>query len=448
MAAALEANLAFLLEEKEVPAAIQEKIAEARMLSLNRFILMAANHDEWRTIMKDEWGMDPSASTANRFALVTILDAWDESKARVAEERRADAEARQAGLPKPLGKQPHQLARTAVETRFHKLSDKEAPSQATVDKVLAMLEERHAEDMNFKEVLSVDDAGDEPEPTLGMDKTGAVRVRRKIATVAEPRDSEELRRRIFTWVMAYAFAFVRMPQRKWLESATPTTSATYSSYLLGDRVHNLSATTANGTAVASPTWAQVLHYDRHVRKHQADLINQGQPFQEALDNACKSSELRELYLTTPTSITAALQAVQNAGPRERSPRRPIQEQYTGGGQSSWFGQQYKGAKGGKGGGKHKGGKSKAPMYWPYSTPPKGGKKGAGKFSSKGSYKGSSKGFKRGLLSETADRREICFDFNQPHGCPGGCKRVHICRVCGREGHGMHQGMCPAPPPSA
>ena len=74
MAAALEANLAFLLEEKEVPAAIQEKIAEARMLSLSRFILMAANHDEWRTIMKDEWGMDPSASTANRFALVTILD--------------------------------------------------------------------------------------------------------------------------------------------------------------------------------------------------------------------------------------------------------------------------------------------------------------------------------------------------------------------------------------
>ena len=41
--------------------------------------------------------------------------------------------------------------KTAVETRFHKLSDKEVPAQSTVDKVWAMLEERHAEAMNLKE---------------------------------------------------------------------------------------------------------------------------------------------------------------------------------------------------------------------------------------------------------------------------------------------------------
>ena len=217
-----EAGLAFLLEEKGVPETIQAKMIEARMVTLTRFILMAADHAERRHIFKDEWAMDPAASAENRLGLVTILDAWDEAKARVQEERKAEAEARQAGLPKPLGKQPHQLARKAVDVKFKtKFSDKEVPAQSTVDRVLAMLEERHAEPMPLREVLCVEDVGEEPDSGVAMDRNGVIRVKKRPTTVAEPKDSEELRRRLLTLVLAYAFAFVRMPQRTWLESATP-----------------------------------------------------------------------------------------------------------------------------------------------------------------------------------------------------------------------------------
>ena len=56
MALVLDAELAFLLEEKEVPEAVIDKIKEYGMTSLSHFVLMAGTQQEWRSIARDEKG--------------------------------------------------------------------------------------------------------------------------------------------------------------------------------------------------------------------------------------------------------------------------------------------------------------------------------------------------------------------------------------------------------
>ena len=77
----------------------------------------------------------------------------------------------------------------------------------------------------------------------------------------------------------------------------------------------------------------------------------------------------------------------------------------------------KGTKGGKGGG---GGKSS------------GSQKGGG-------LQGDPTGWgAKGLLSQTPDGRQICFNFNCDTGCEGSCGRVHVCRRCLKTCHGAHE----------
>ena len=106
IAVALDAEFAFLLEEKEVPQSMIDKLKEYGMKTLDHFILMASNHAELKRIANDEWQLDPSSSKGNRLGMVCLLDAWDDATIRVQSEREADADARQQGLPKQVGKRP------------------------------------------------------------------------------------------------------------------------------------------------------------------------------------------------------------------------------------------------------------------------------------------------------------------------------------------------------
>ena len=334
MSVTLDAELAFLLEEKEVSPVVASKLREYGMKSISRFILMAASYDEWRRIFREEWEMDPAASKENRLALVCLLDAWDDAKTRMQKEREADAEARQQGLPRHLGKKPHQLARKALEVKFHAFTDKQVPAPAVVDVVLAQLEDNFVECIPFTDVLSVDDVeGDDPEFDVTWTKTGSMKMRKATRQVPLPRDPEELRARVLLWTMAHAFAAVRMPTRAWLESATPTAATTYCDYLLGNRVRTLGSSSEGGGV--NPSWTQVLRYDKEVRRKQATLINEeGRTFEEALSAACRDSETRELFLVGPT-VQAAAAARAPTPPfaaypqRERTPRGKGNQQQAG-----------------------------------------------------------------------------------------------------------------------
>ena len=471
----LDPNLAFLLDEKEVPPEVQTKILDSGLSTLSRFLFTAESQEDWKKVFRS-WDLDPDADPKNRLAMIMTIDAWDTAKVRIQEERRAEAEARQAGIPKPLGKLPHLQARRAVETRFQSLADRECPAALSVDKVITMIEERHCEILPLREVLSVEEVEEEQDPTITWGKDGSMKLRRKSQTVQEPRDPEQFRARTQLLGMSYAFAFARMPTRRWLETATPQTMTNYANYILGDRVRGLSAMGPGGDVVGRPSWAQVLAYEKQVRKKQAELVNSGLDFESALTGACKDAEVRELYLTTPTSISVAFEAVRGGGPpRERSPRRAQGRGQSRGAQGRGQNRQtdHRGGKGNSnnfsifgGGGFGKGGGSSgwgAPSQLALTNSPwpqgggqgaggkgtkgkkgnKGGKGGKGGPPGKGSgLQGAQTGFGNKLRSETPDKRQICFNFNAAHGCDGSCGRVHVCRRCLNPGHGCHENKCP------
>lgn len=436
MAASLDAELAFLLEEKEVPSTVLEKLQESGMTSLSRFVLMAATHDEWRHIVKDDWGIDPSGSRQNRLALACVLDAWDDAKVRRQKEQEAEAESRRNGLPKALGKRPHQLARKAVEAKFYKFADQEVPAPCLVDVILAQLEGIFVVCIPLTDAIALTEVDDDPEFGIAWSKTGAMKMKKATQHVPLPKDSEELRWRLHLWTVGHAFAFVRMPGRVWLQSATPTVSTTYAGYLLGDKVRTLGSSTEGGGA--DPSWAQILRYDKEIRKKQAKLINEeGQTFEGALVAACKDTEIREMFLTGPTVQSAVLAKApppaNHFGDRERTPRNP-------GAFSPWG--KGKGKDFNKGKSFYKGdwwnkGKDKGGSWWG-----KGRDKGGNKGGNQGvAGKGRGTGFVRNLLSHTPDGRQICFNFNTPQGCDDRCGRVHVCRRCLKDTHGVHEDKC-------
>ena len=71
------AELQFLVEDKEVPASVIEKMKEFGMATLSRLVLAADDRAGMRAIFKDEFKLDPAALPANRLGLIAFIDAWE-----------------------------------------------------------------------------------------------------------------------------------------------------------------------------------------------------------------------------------------------------------------------------------------------------------------------------------------------------------------------------------
>jgi hypothetical protein len=160
--------------------------------------------------------------------------------------------------------------------------------------------------------------------------------------------------------------------------------------------------------VATPSFAQILHYEYQIRKEQAKLNTKGHSFKDALEAACKDYSIRERHFVTPmavSAISARPPADPPRRPRSRSPRRGNRGSGSSGGRSGGY-------DGGRNGGK-------------------GSNKGVGKGSGKGCSKGKGKrGTKGGGAIRTPDGKQICFAYNNAEEkCPGNCDRAHVCRKC-------------------
>ena len=86
---------------------------------------------------------------------------------------------------------------------------------------------------------------------------------------------------------------MKHPTRAWLKDATPEVIAEDNDYILGETVRGLKARNDRGEVVATPSFAQILHYEYQVRKEQAKLITKGSSFKDALVAACKGYTIRE-----------------------------------------------------------------------------------------------------------------------------------------------------------
>jgi hypothetical protein len=210
-----------------------------------------------------------------------------------------------------------------------------------------------------------------------------------------PSNSEELRTKLRiegnTWLLLSA----KFKNRTWLRNIFPSDWAKLTDHILGDKVFNMQVPRTDGlegTVSLSPPWSIVLNYEHAVRKKAFKDIRNGvyDSLSESLKNACRDSEMKELYFTSPIALSH----------RSTRPRGDV---------------------------------ALPPVKWPKvdapHVPAGKGIKGTGKGGKKGRKGRNNKGGGKGLLSKTPDGRAICFAFNA-QGCAGGCNMVHVCRIAG------------------
>ncbi len=159
----------------------------------------------------------------------------------------------------------------------------------------------------------------------------------------------------------------------------------------------------DGHALAPP-WNITLNYEYECRRRAFQMVREDNKcLTEALETVCASSELKELFFTTPIALGAKWQHKTDST---------------------------KGHPGQGGRNRNKGNKSQVKQT---INKNKTEHKTDGNFKGKSKGKGSGKGGKGSkskftLAWKTPDGSDICFAFNSPEGCPGNCGRVHVCRV--------------------
>ncbi|CAK0883391.1 unnamed protein product [Prorocentrum cordatum] len=274
----LAADLRFLLEEKEVPDAVQDAMARQGYNTLNRFALLGDDRAQVRAVLARDFGLDPAAGReggpAARLAIVKVIDAWETACLRAEEDRKRGAEAKSARLPKLIGKATHLSMREAAQQIHGVIEDRVAPGAPLVEQVMEMIEESNMEAIPLTQVVSIEDGDDS--------KIGAAAFRKRIRTLA----------------LAYVYARLRHPGRPALKSASVELFNEYLEYILGDHVRGLTAKGLQGNIVSRPNWNQVMHYDHQIRKEHARMMNFGKTFEQALRGAWNDTSLRDRHFIT------------------------------------------------------------------------------------------------------------------------------------------------------
>jgi hypothetical protein len=412
----LAPDLHYLLEDKGVDDELMEIMKKAGITTIARLSLLEDTRAGVRKALEGEpFNLDPKVGL-NRIRQVCFLDAWETASTTTAEDRRQQAEAKATRLPRVLPRANHVALRRAAEAIYGELHDRIAPGAPYIESLLEQVEEGTLEAFPLSQVLCVED-GEESKTNAVIDASGVVRIKKGKLDVPLPTDTEGLRKRLRTWGMGFTFAKLKHPTRSWLKDAVPETIAEYADYLLGDTVRGLVARNDRGEAVATPSFAQILHYDYQVRKEQAKLISKGLSFKDALDNATKDHSIRERHFVTPMAVSVMAAGSGGSGNRGRDRSRSAPRHHGHRGGKPRNDKRDTGASGSWGSGA--------------SSSNKGfGKgKGSNKNVNKGRGKNRDKGKGKGHRA-TPDGKQICFAFNNPHEkCTGTCDRAHVCRTC-------------------
>ena len=392
---ALDSDLAFILDDREVDSDLQDRLASTGITKLSLFVLLADSRADFRNLLAEQFGLDPAAqgilpaeSLRRRMEAARILDAWEAGRARVDIVNKRDAERRSEQLPKSLLRSEHIELRRAYEGRFGRVADKVWPSEAYIERRFEQVEEGDLVAEALSEAVPKDLALD---GALGADFTreGTIRVRRGANTIPLPRNSEELRLRVKTVGVTFYLAMMRHGNRPYLSDCAPGIWLEHLDYILGEDVMQLEARGADDKPLHRPDWNLVLSYEHQVRKRMTRLgAYENCSIGKGLLLARQDMEIKSRFFTTPLSFAAVAAQQDN--------RRGSSSADKGRSDSSRPGP-YSGRAARKKGGKGRPGKQGPSKDW---------------------------------HSETPDGRKICFAWNnRDEKCRGGCGFVHVCRRC-------------------
>jgi len=296
----------------------------------------------------------------------------------------------------------------AYEAKYGKVPKVDFPSDALVERRLTEIEQGDLRADSLQDLSTKDEQKDDPQDATCY--MGVYKIQRQVTKVRLPQDSEELRHRIGVLGITYSVARLRIPTRKWLETATPALFTEHAAFILGKDVHK-SVVKVEGVE-HKPPWTLVLSFELEVRKAAVELVcDESLDLAAALKRVYKDTEIRQRHFITPcmASVVAAASAPAPDGyrkaPAEASTWRPAP--YAAAPPPMSRSQMKKGLKAGS-----------------------QGDKGKGKGDNGGKAKGKGAGGKWHKVTEDDPPRPICFRYNTPgKTCMKKCGMAHCCQKC-------------------
>ena len=421
-------ELKFLLAKEGVDDKTQAVLFHIGITSVGLFATLVKDQDELKDVLRDDLGLDSSASLQIRVKVAKICLAYQKATQRTKEEAHVEGEAMARQLDKPLLNNEYQAMRTAWEAKWWKLDEADQPARTFLERRIADLERGELRAEALTAVLNREQEDDEF-MTPVFDASGSLKIKKTSGSIPEPATPEQLRRRIQLSFTALMYMALRHTNRSEIQNITPQVGHSYLQYLLGEHVWELVAKDGNGMTVSAPSWSHVLSYDMAIRKKAYNLMAEGAgTFVFCLKRAWEDATIKERNFTTPLALAAASGKTQlniTNWSAERTGKISTESGPYIGKKSN------KGGKGGKGSGK--GGKS--------------GKTGWGKGAG-GSYKGGGKGQGKGgksnswgvCASHTPEGLPICYNYNDANircSKQGACWFQHVCGRCFSK-HPMYQ----------
>ena len=376
-------DLKFMFGRENVDNKVQLKFFHIGICAVQKFASFATSIDDLKKVLKDEFEIDATKSLPERTETANLVCCFTNAQARTQKMAEVSAEMDTRNWVKPVPKTEYAAMRTAFESKYWALDDKDMPCKDYIEKLLEKVEsgEFHAESLT--EVVSKDEV--EPETLMPVwDKTGNVTIKRSGTAVMLPTSPESLRRRITILGHALIMISLKHTNQVALQGLDPGFFDMYKSYLLGDFVLNLTARNDKGDVIISPPWHLILGYEQAIRKKVCYDLNNGShaSFRVALQAAWMDPITKERHFITPLALSSAPSGKRTVehDSESRKDKRPKGDR-------------------------------------------KGDRKGKGKGDGKST---SSKGQAR-----TPEGKQICFKFNDPKKkCTSRpCRYEHVCSFC-------------------
>ena len=395
-----DTELAFAFERNDVDRKALALFVHSGIDNMTKFASIAKDGTDLKDLMLTEFGYDEKASLADRVRITNIIITFDMAKTRVSERNKLEGELTAKQMTKPLAMSEHTAMKAAWERRYWPLEEEWTPSRVYLEKRLEDIELGEYKAEALTTVLSKDQ--EDPDQLVPVwSATGALQLKKGASTVEEPKNPEQLRRRLKILGTGLMMLGLRHSNKPFLQNITPQLLEDYLTYLLSDQCFYLQGKSAEGFVISGPSWSQLLIYEYQVRRRAwHEVQDNGTEFGKALREAWRDPSTRERYLITPIALSSA-----------------------GGGKRPWDGgggsDAPKWPKGGSGKGTGKGGKGGGG---------KGGKP-AGKFGKGG--KGGGKGNQGECANRTPDGKPICYAYNdfKARCRDSRCHFLHVCGLC-------------------
>ena len=387
-----EAEMSFAFERCDVTSDVLAAFIHVGIDNMTKFAGIAKDVDDFKQLLKDEFGLDATASLQERVKVTNVVICFETAKTRVAERNKLEGEFMAKHLIKPLTISEHSSMRAAWEKRFWAIEEEWVPARTYLEKRLEEMEQGELKAEPLTSVIAKDQ--EDPDTLVPVwTSSGALQMKKSSQQAEEPKNPEQLRRRIKLLGVGLMMLGLRHTTKQYLQNLNPQVFEDYLTYLLSDHCFYMQGKSAEGFVVSGPSWQQLLIYEFQVRRRAwLDVQAKGIEFGIALREAWKDPSTRERYLITPIALAAA------------AVKRPYE------GKASSSQDKFRRDSGKKGGRK--------------------GGKGSGK-GSKGNGKSGKGGGVPNCASRTPDGKAICYGYNNfDVRCRDSkCRFLHVCGGC-------------------